>query len=172
MQSLYLLLEQCDRVRLLMVYRPPWCPTCSLLGLANLISKMGLDLSVLNEVGEGKLAQDFLAATTISGLSQVITGPTHIKSHVLLWSQWSASRRYSYSVFVMNRSLSSELWIERGSASIRKICPRTRMDPDRLLNALGDFPGSIAGDSDGVLLASGGTKGPKHNCSQTFDSLQ
>lgn len=86
------MLADCDSVGLLLVYQSSRCPTLSLPELGDLVSDVRLEfpkLLVLRDFNvhiksrEEKPAQDFLAARTALGLTQVLSGPMHQGGHTL-----------------------------------------------------------------------------------------
>lgn len=74
------------------MYHPPHCPTSSLLELADLVSDVILESSILLLLGafnihaesaQDKPVPDFLATMSTLDLSQVISGSTHLGGHML-----------------------------------------------------------------------------------------
>lgn len=91
MQFLHLLLGACDRVGLLLVYWHASCPTLSLLGLADVVFKVGLGSWDLLCRGTSTFMPrpwmiswpriSWLLWKQTLGLSQLIPGPTHHGGH-------------------------------------------------------------------------------------------
>uniref|UniRef100_A0A8D2IPS6 Reverse transcriptase domain-containing protein n=1 Tax=Varanus komodoensis TaxID=61221 RepID=A0A8D2IPS6_VARKO len=107
-------------------------------------------------------AQDFMASM---GLSQHVIGPTHERGHsldlVFSTEQEEGDLRVrnlsltplSWSDhFLIRFELKSGLSLCKGEDPIALVCPRSWMDPDGFLEALGDFPFDKDGDPVDALV--------------------
>ncbi|KAF7238147.1 Sperm-associated antigen 17 [Varanus komodoensis] len=110
-------------------------------------------------------AQDFMASMTAMGLSQHVIGPTHERGHTLdlvfsMGQEEGDLRVRNLSLtplswsdhFLIRFELESGLSLCKGADPIVLVCPRSRMDPDGFLEALGDFPVGKAGDPVDALV--------------------
>ncbi|KAF7253167.1 Xanthine dehydrogenase/oxidase [Varanus komodoensis] len=167
LECLYLVLGNRDRLGILLVYRAPFCPTVSLPELMEIISDLVLrtprmlvlgDFNLHAETGLTGAAQDFMASMTAMGLSQHVTGPTHERGHTLdlvfSTEQEEGGLRVSNLCltplswsdhFLVRFVLESDFSLCKGVDPIVWVCPRSRMDPEGFLKALGEFPADKTG---------------------------
>ncbi|XP_061464713.1 uncharacterized protein LOC133376492 [Rhineura floridana] len=162
LECLHITLGQRDRLGILLVYRPPCCPTASLTQLTEVVSDLLLrspkllvlgDLNIHAEAALSLAAQDFMTCMTAMGLSQFVTGPTHVLGHTLdlifatglgdgdlrvrdfssIPLSWSDHRLLRFRL-----TLFSPLC--KGGGPIKMVRPRRLMNPEGFLMALGNFP--------------------------------
>ncbi|KAF7249282.1 Peroxisome proliferator-activated receptor gamma coactivator 1-beta [Varanus komodoensis] len=167
LECLYLVLGERDRLGILLVYRAPFCPAVSLSELTETISDLVLrtprmlvlgDFNLHAESGLTGVAQDFMASMTAMGLSQHVIGPTHERGHTLdlvfTTGQEEDDLRVrnlcltplSWSDHLLVRFvLESGLSLYKSADPIVWARPRSRMDPDGFLKALGEFPADKTG---------------------------
>ncbi|KAF7247964.1 UvrABC system protein A [Varanus komodoensis] len=167
LECLYLVLGERDRLGILLVYRAPFCPAVSLSELTETVSDLVLrtprmlvlgDFNLHAESGLTGAAQDFMASMTAMGLSQHVTGPTHERGHTLdlvfTTGQVEDDLRVknlcltplSWSDHLLVRFvLESGLSLYKSADPIVWARPRSRMDPDGFLGALGEFPADKTG---------------------------
>ncbi|KAF7254804.1 RNA-directed DNA polymerase from mobile element jockey [Varanus komodoensis] len=167
LECLYLVLGDRDRLGILLVYREPFCPTVSLPELTETVSDLVLRTPRMLVLGDFNLhaeasltgaAQDFMASMTAMGLSQHVTGPTHQRGHTLdlvfLTGQEEGALRVrnlcltplSWSDhFLVRFVLESDFSLCKGADPIVWVRPRSRMDPEGFLKALGEFPADKMG---------------------------
>ncbi|KAF7243480.1 putative RNA-directed DNA polymerase from transposon BS, partial [Varanus komodoensis] len=116
------------------------------------------DFNLHAETGLTGAAQDFMASMMAMGLSQHVTGPTHERGHTLdlvfSMGQEEGDLRVrnlcltplSWSDhFLVRFELESNLSLCKGEDPIVLVRPRSGMDPDVFLKALGEFPVDKAG---------------------------
>ncbi|KAF7245344.1 hypothetical protein EYD10_08460 [Varanus komodoensis] len=116
------------------------------------------DFNLHAESGLAGAAQDFMASMTAMGLSQHVTGPTHERGHTLdlvfTTGQVEDDLRVknlcltplSWSDHLLVRFvLESGLSLYKSADPIVWARPRSRMDPDGFLGALGEFPADKTG---------------------------
>ncbi|XP_061476577.1 uncharacterized protein LOC133381454 [Rhineura floridana] len=167
LECLHLVLDQGDRLGILLVYRPPRCPTDSLTELTEVVSAVLLrspGLLVLGDVNihaEATLfgaAQDFMACMTTMGLSQYVTGPTHVAGHTLdltfatghgdgdlnVGSLTSAPLSWTDHRLLRFR-LTAAFPLCKCGGPIKMVHPWRLMNPDGFQKALGSFPADRAG---------------------------
>ncbi|KAF7254138.1 hypothetical protein EYD10_00669 [Varanus komodoensis] len=102
--------------------------------------------------------QDFMASMTAMGLSQHVTGPTHERGHTLdlvfSTGQEEGGLRVSNVCltplswsdhFLVRFVLESNFSLCKGVDPILWVRPRSRMDPEGFLKALGEFPADKTG---------------------------
>ncbi|KAF7241902.1 Non-homologous end-joining factor 1 [Varanus komodoensis] len=162
LERLYLVLGERDRLGILLVYRAPFCLAVSLSELTETVSDLVLrtprmlvlgDFNLHAESGLTGAAQDFMASMTAMGLSQHVIGPTHERGHTLdlvfTTGQEEDDLRVknlcltplSWSDHLLVRFvLESGLSLYKSADPIVWARPRSRMDPDGFLKALGEFP--------------------------------
>ncbi|KAF7244472.1 VWFA and cache domain-containing protein 1 [Varanus komodoensis] len=167
LECLYLVLGERDRLGILLVYRAPFCPAVSLSELTETVSDLVLrtprmlvlgDFNLHAESGLTGAAQDFMASMTAMGLSQHIIDPTHERGHTLdlvfTTGQVEDDLRVknlcltplSWSDHLLVRFvLESGLSLYKSADPIVWARPRSRMDPDGFLGALGEFPADKTG---------------------------
>ncbi|KAF7250618.1 hypothetical protein EYD10_03722 [Varanus komodoensis] len=167
LECLYLVLGERDRLGILLVYRAPFCPAVSLSELTETVSDLVLrtprmlvlgDFNLHAESGLTGAAQDFMASMTAMGLSQHVIGPTHERGHTLdlvfTTGQVEDDLRVknlcltplSWSDHLLVRFvLESGLSLYKSADPIVWACPRSQMDPDGFLKALGEFPADKTG---------------------------
>ncbi|KAF7243157.1 Ephrin type-A receptor 4 [Varanus komodoensis] len=167
LEYLYLVLGDRDRLGILLVYHAPFCPIGSLPELRETVSDLVLrtprmlvlgDFNLHAETGLTRAVQIFMASMTAMGLSQHVTGLTHERGHTLdlvfLMGQEEGGLRVrnlcltplSWSDhFLVRFVLESGLSLCKGVDPIVWVSPRSRMDPDGFLKALGEFPADKTG---------------------------
>ncbi|KAF7239822.1 Craniofacial development protein 2 [Varanus komodoensis] len=167
LECLYLVLGNRDRLGILLVYRAPFCPTVSLPELTETVSDLVLrtprmlvlgDFNIHAEASLTGAAQDFMASMTAMGLSQHITGPTHERGHTLDLVFSTGQEEGGLRVrnlcltplswsdhFLVRFVLESDISLCKGADPIVWVRPRSRMDPEGFLKALGEFPADKTG---------------------------
>ncbi|KAF7247959.1 putative RNA-directed DNA polymerase from transposon BS [Varanus komodoensis] len=167
LECLYLVLGDRDRLGILLVYRAPFCPTVSLPELTETVSDLVLRTPRMLVLGDFNLhaeasltgaAQDFMASMMAMGLSQHVTGPTHERGHsldlVFSTGQEEGGLRVSNLCltplswsdhFLVRFVLESDFSLCKGADPIVWVRPRSRMDPEGFLKALGEFPADKTG---------------------------
>ncbi|KAF7249630.1 putative RNA-directed DNA polymerase from transposon BS [Varanus komodoensis] len=116
------------------------------------------DFNLHAETGLTRAAQDFMASMTAMGLSQHVTGPTHERGHTL--DQVFSTGQEESGLRVRNLCLTPLSWSDhflvrlvlesglslcKGVDPIVWVRPRSWMDPDGFLQALGEFPADKTG---------------------------
>ncbi|KAF7238137.1 Sperm-associated antigen 17, partial [Varanus komodoensis] len=167
LECLYLVLGDRDRLGILLVYRAPFCPTVYLPELTETVSDLVLRTPRMLVLGDFNLhaeasltgaAQDFMASMTAMGLSQHVTGPTHERGHTLdlvfSTGQEEGGLRVSNLCltplswsdhFLVRFVLESDFSLCTGADPIMWVRPRSWMDPEGFLKALGEFPADKTG---------------------------
>ncbi|KAF7247270.1 Netrin receptor UNC5B [Varanus komodoensis] len=167
LECLYLVLGDRDRLGILLVYRAPFCPTVSLPELTETVSDLVLrtprmlvlgDFNIHAEASLTGAAQDFMASMTAMGLSQHVTGPTHERGHTLDLVFSTGQEEGGLRVrnlcltplswsdhFLVRFVLESDISLCKGADPIVWVRPRSRMDPEGFLKALGEFPADKTG---------------------------
>ncbi|XP_053151089.1 uncharacterized protein LOC128344612 [Hemicordylus capensis] len=162
-----------DRLGILLVYRPPRCTSVSLPELAGVVSEVALgsprlivlgDFNVHAEAPLVGAAQDFMASMATMGLSQLVSGPTHVAGHTLdlvfadreindleagefeiTPLSWADHHLVGFSLTALSA-------LCRGGGPIKMVRPRRLMNPLGFQTALGEFPVSRAGDPVEALV--------------------
>ncbi|KAF7243052.1 putative RNA-directed DNA polymerase from transposon BS [Varanus komodoensis] len=167
LECLYLVLGDRDRLGILLVYHAPFCPTISLPELTEIVSDLVLRTPRMLVLGDFNLhaetdltgaAQDFMASMTAMGLSQHVTSPTHERGHTLDLVFSTGQEEGGLRVrnlcltplawsdhFLVRFVLKSDLSLCKGADPIVWVRPRSWMDPDGFLKALGEFPADKTG---------------------------
>ncbi|KAF7235017.1 C-type lectin domain family 2 member D, partial [Varanus komodoensis] len=167
LECLYLVLGDRDRLGILLVYRAPFCPTVSLPELTETVSDLVLrtprmlvlrDFNLHAEASLTGAAQDFMTSMTAMGLSQRVTGPTHERGHTLDLVFTTGQEEGGLRVrnlcltplswsdhFLVRFVLESDFSLCKGVDPIVWVHPRSRMDPEGFLKALGEFPADKTG---------------------------
>ncbi|KAF7236187.1 putative RNA-directed DNA polymerase from transposon BS [Varanus komodoensis] len=167
LECLYLVLGDRDRLGILLVYRAPFCPTVSLPELTETVSDLVLrtprtlvlgDFNLHAEASLTGAAQDFMASMTAMGLSQHVTGPTHERGHTLDLVFSTGQEEGGLRVrnlcltplswsdhFLVRFVLESDLSFCKGADPIVWVRPRSRMNLEGFMNALGEFPADKTG---------------------------
>ncbi|XP_053154385.1 uncharacterized protein LOC128345841 [Hemicordylus capensis] len=162
-----------DRLGILLVYRPPRCTSVSLPELAGVVSEVALGSSRLIVLGDFNVhaeaplvgaAQDFMASMATMGLSQLVSGPTHVAGHTmdlvfadreindLEVGEFETTPLSWTDHHLVGFSLTAPSALCRGGGPIKMVRPRRLMDPLGFQTALGEFPVSRAGDPVDALV--------------------
>ncbi|KAF7241018.1 RNA-directed DNA polymerase from mobile element jockey [Varanus komodoensis] len=167
LECLYLVLGDRDRLGILLVYRAPFCPTVSLPELTEIVSDLVLRTPRMLVLGDFNLhaetdltgaAQDFMVSMVAMGLSQHVIGPTHERGHTLDLIFSTGQEEGGLRVrnlcltplswsdhFLVRFVLESDFSLCKGADPIVWVRPRSRMDPEGFLKALGEFPADKTG---------------------------
>ncbi|KAF7254753.1 Formin-2, partial [Varanus komodoensis] len=152
----------------------PFCPTDSLPELTEIALDLVLKTPRMLVLGDFNLhaetvltgaAQDFMASMVAMGLSQHVIGPTHERGHTLdlvfsTGQEEDDLRVRNLSLmplswsdhFLIRFELESGLSLCKGADPIILVWPRSWMNPDGFLEALGDIPVDKAGDPVDALV--------------------
>ncbi|KAF7247658.1 RNA-directed DNA polymerase from mobile element jockey [Varanus komodoensis] len=116
------------------------------------------DFNIHAEASLTGAAQDFMASMTAMGLSQHVTGPTHERGHTLDLVFSTGQEEGGLRVrnlcltplswsdhFLVRFVLESDISLCKGADPIVWVRPRSRMDPEGFLKALGEFPADKTG---------------------------